>query len=67
MKFQPGELVTFKDFHAKQRCRLPVMIVLKRITRLKSEGAYYQVIDDGEVVLYHSSQIRYLDKEEATA
>ena len=62
MKFKPGELVTYKDFHARLRGRDLVMIVVERVSRLKREGSYYRVMADGEVVLLHSSQLRRLEK-----
>jgi len=64
MSFKPCELVTYKDFHARMRGRMPVMIVIEKVYRIRQEGAYYRVVDDGEVVLLHSSQLRRLEKDE---
>ena len=62
MKFKPGDLVTYKDFHARLRGRDLVMIVVERVSRLKREGSYYRVMAGGEVALLHSSQLRRLER-----
>lgn len=40
------------------------MLIIDRFTRIKVEGAYYRVFDQGDLTLCHGSQIQKLGSRE---
>ena len=66
MKIKPGDLVVYTEFEAARRGeKNRVMIVVEKISRIKSEGAYYRVIDAGALTICHQSHVRLLGENES--
>lgn len=64
MLFCPGDLVVYRKFEAARRGSNSIMLIIDRFTRIKVEGAYYRVFDQGDLTLCHGSQIQKLGSRE---
>lgn len=65
MKIKPGDLVVYNEFEAARRGKKKsVMMVVEKLSRLKREGPYYRVIDEGVLTICHQTHIRLLGENE---